>query len=102
MSPWVCDNCGHDMLYDRDLEGITRPLKVQGWLIDEKGESYNICSICVQVESTINKESLYERGFRRLLFGSIDSPREEAKYEYEILPEEPYLRKVSLSKEVEI
>jgi len=99
MSYRVCDKCGHDMFYDTSASGHVSktPMKTQGWLTQEDGVVFNICSVCLQVEVTINKDSLYERGYRKLVFGNMDATKETAKYEYEVLAEEPWLKQVKPS-----
>lgn len=92
MSYFVCDNCGRSMLEDSDCVGNKRPLKTRGWLEHKDGDTLRICSICLQVEASINKDSLYERGYRKLFFGNMNSTKETAKYGYDILPEEPWLK----------
>ena len=90
-----CDNCGHSMFYDSDLSGHKRPLKSQGWMIKEDGTVYNVCAICFQVEAIMNRETLYERGFRKLMLGDINQTFEdENKSIWEVLPEKPYLKQV--------
>ena len=91
---FVCDNCGHSMLEDSDLSGEKRPLKVRGWAIMDKGEIFQLCSICVQVQLTINKDSLYKMGYRKLFFGNMDSTMETCKYGYEVLTEEPWIKQI--------
>jgi len=84
------------MFYDTSASGhrSSRPMKTQGWLVDKDETVFNICSICLQVEVTINKDSLFKRGFRRLFFGNMDATRETAKYEYQVLAKEPWLKQV--------
>ena len=103
MSYRVCDNCGHSMFYDTDVAGhrSEKPMKTQGWLTHADGTTLNICSICLQVEVTINKDSLFKRGYRNLVFGSIDALKETAKYEYKVLAKEPWLEQIRPQKEAE-
>jgi hypothetical protein len=96
---FVCDNCGHSMLEDSDCVGHKSELKTRGWLIDKNGTTFQICSICLQVEITINKDSLFDRGYRELFFGNMDATKETAKYGYEILPEDPWLKQIRPKKE---
>jgi len=82
------------MLEDSDLVGEKRDLKTRGWLIDKKGNVFQICSICVQVQVTINKDSLHEMGYTQLFFGNMDSTMDTAKYGYEVLANEPWLKQI--------
>ncbi len=96
---YVCGNCGHSMLWDSDLTGKQKPLNTQGWLVDKNGEVLKICSICLQVEITINRDSLYKRGYRKIFFGNMEATMETAKYGYEILPQEPWVNQIRPKKE---
>jgi len=99
MDYFVCDNCGHSMLEDSDLEGTKKPLRTRGWLVSDDGDISKICSICLQVQVTINKDSLYESGYRKLFFGNMDATMETAKYGYEILSQDPWLKQTRPVKE---
>ena len=93
---FTCGNCGHSMFYDTDASGhrSEKPMKTQGWLVCEDGKTFNICSICLQVQLTINKDGLYEKGYRQIFFGNMDATMDTAKYGYEVLAEEPWLRQI--------
>ena len=88
----TCDSCGRSMFEDSDCVGNKRELKTRGWLVHEDGTVSKICSICLQVELSINKDSLFERGYRKVFFGDMNSTMETAKYGYEVLPAEPWVK----------
>ncbi|RLI41369.1 hypothetical protein DRO59_07105 [Candidatus Bathyarchaeota archaeon] len=99
-----CAICGHSIFFDSDLAGNVKPLKSQGWMVKEDGTVYNVCVICFQVEAIMNRETLYKRGFRKLMLGSINQTFEdENKSIWEVLPEKPYLKQIRKykSKDVE-
>ena len=87
------------MLEDSDCVGEKRELKTRGWLVRENGEILSICSICLQVQVTINKDSLFEQGYRKLFFGNMDATMKTAKYGYEVLAEDPWLKQIRPNKE---
>jgi len=99
MDYFVCDNCGHSMFEDSDLVGNKRELKTRGWLVRDNGDVLSVCSICLQVELTINKDSLYKRGYRNVFFGNMNATKETAKYGYQVLSEDPWIQQIKPKKE---